>query len=41
MPGGVPLDADDVLTEITQYLEDNFKPVIDADIDGDVVHARP
>ena len=40
MPGGVPLDADDVLTEISQYLEDSFKPVIDADIDGDVVHAR-
>jgi predicted AAA+ superfamily ATPase len=34
MPGGVPLDADEVLSEITQYLEDNFKPVIDADIDG-------
>ncbi|MGH3292456.1 MAG: DUF499 domain-containing protein, partial [Trebonia sp.] len=34
MPGGVPLDADDVLTEISQYLEDSFKPVIDADIDG-------
>ena len=34
MPGGVPLDADDVLSEITQYLEDNFKPVIDTDIDG-------
>jgi Protein of unknown function (DUF499) len=34
LPGGVPLDADDVLTEISQYLEDSFKPVIDADIDG-------
>ena len=34
MPGGVPLDADEVLSEITQYLEDNFKPVIDTDIDG-------
>jgi predicted AAA+ superfamily ATPase len=34
LPGGVPLDADEVLSEITQYLEDNFKPVIDADIDG-------
>ncbi|MGH3166281.1 MAG: Swt1 family HEPN domain-containing protein [Trebonia sp.] len=34
MPGGVPLDADEVQTEITQYLEDRFKPVIDADIDG-------
>jgi predicted AAA+ superfamily ATPase len=35
MPGGVPLDADRVRTELTQYLEDDFKPVIDADIDGD------
>lgn len=35
MPGGVPLDADEVQSEITQYLEDRFKPVIDADIDAD------
>jgi predicted AAA+ superfamily ATPase len=35
MPGGVPLDSDRVRTELTQYLEDDFKPVIDADIDGD------
>ena len=34
MPGGIPLDADEVLSEITQYLEDRFKPVIDTDIDG-------
>ena len=34
LPGGVPLEADDVITEFSQYLEDNFKPVIDADIDG-------
>ena len=34
LPGGVPLDPDEVLSEITQYLEDNFKPVIDTDIDG-------
>ena len=34
MPGGVPLNSNLVLNEITQYLEDNFKPVIDADIDG-------
>ncbi len=34
MPGGVPLDSDRVLSEIAQYLEDNFKPVIDTDIDG-------
>ena len=35
MPGGVPLDDDDVLSEMAQYLEDHFKPVIDTDIDGD------
>jgi len=35
MPGGLPLDADRVQSELTQYLEDNFKPVIDTDIDGD------
>ena len=34
MPGGLPLDEDDVVTEITQYVEDHFKPVIDTDIDG-------
>ncbi|MUL40947.1 ATP-binding protein [Streptomonospora sp. PA3] len=34
MPGSIPLDAHRVRTEISQYLEDNFKPVIDADIDG-------
>jgi hypothetical protein len=35
MPGGVPLDAERVRSELTQYLEDDFKPVIDTDIDGD------
>jgi predicted AAA+ superfamily ATPase len=35
MPGGVPLDAHRVRDELCQYLEDGFKPVIDADIDGD------
>ena len=35
MPGGVPFDYDDVLSEIAQYLEDHFKPVIATDIDGD------
>jgi predicted AAA+ superfamily ATPase len=34
LPGGVPLDDDEVQSEITQYLEDRFKPVIDTDIDG-------
>lgn len=35
MPGGIPLDAERVRSELTQYLEDDFKPVIDTDIDGD------
>jgi len=35
MPGGVPLDSDRVRTELAQYLEDDFKPVLDADIDGE------
>jgi predicted AAA+ superfamily ATPase len=35
MPGGIPLDSERVRGELTQYLEDDFKPIIDADIDGD------
>jgi predicted AAA+ superfamily ATPase len=35
MPGGVPLEAERVRSELTQYLEDDFKPVIDTDIDGE------
>jgi hypothetical protein len=35
MPGGVPLESERVRSELTQYLEDDFKPIIDADIDGD------
>jgi predicted AAA+ superfamily ATPase len=34
LPGGIPLDADDVLKEISQYLEDNFSGVITTDVDG-------
>lgn len=34
MPGSVPLDAIGVRDEIAKYLEDNWKPVVDADIDG-------
>jgi predicted AAA+ superfamily ATPase len=34
MPGGIPLDAHRVRDELCQYLEDGFKPAIDADIDG-------
>ena len=34
MPGSVPLDTQSVLTSLTQYLPDSWKPIIDADIDG-------
>lgn len=34
MPGTVPLAASSVNTDLTQYLEDQWKPIIDADIDG-------
>lgn len=34
LPGVVPLDADSVNTNLTQYLDDNWKPMIDADIAG-------
>lgn len=34
LPASIPLDDSDVFEEITHYLEDNWKPVVDADIDG-------
>ncbi|NDR52645.1 DUF499 domain-containing protein [Actinomyces sp. 565] len=34
LPGNVPLSATTVNTDLTQYLEDRWKPVIDSDIDG-------
>lgn len=34
MPGYVPLGASTVNTDLTQYLEDQWKPIIDSDIDG-------
>ena len=34
MPGSLPLDDPSVLTQISQYLPDSWKPIIDADIDG-------
>ncbi|WOC63396.1 Swt1 family HEPN domain-containing protein (plasmid) [Paenarthrobacter sp. AT5] len=34
LPGTVPLDATTVNTDLTQYLEDQWKPIIDSDIDG-------
>ncbi len=34
MPGSVPLEEQEVMTEITQYLEDQWKVIIDTDVDG-------
>ena len=34
LPGNVPLYATTVNTDLTQYLEDQWKPIIDSDIDG-------
>lgn len=35
LPGTVPLDATTVSTELTQYLEETWSPIIIKDIDGD------
>lgn len=35
LPASVPIDDNAVATELTRHLEDNWKPVIDTDIDGD------
>ncbi len=35
MSGSIPLDEPRVNQVLTQYLEDSWKPIIDADIDGD------
>jgi predicted AAA+ superfamily ATPase len=35
MPSSIPLDDSTVNAGLTQYLEDSWKPIIDADIDGD------
>jgi hypothetical protein len=35
MPGSVPLDLTTVSGELTQYLPDAWKPIVDADIDGE------
>jgi len=34
LPGNVPLASTSVNTDLTQYLEDSWKPIIDSDIDG-------
>lgn len=35
MPGSIPLADPVVTSELTQYLQDNWKAIIDVDIDGD------
>lgn len=34
MPGSVPLDVSAPRDELTQYLEDSWKPILDKDVDG-------
>ena len=34
LPGTVPLDSASVTSELTQYLPDSWKPILDTDIDG-------
>ncbi|MFI8850965.1 DUF499 domain-containing protein [Streptomyces sp. NPDC053499] len=34
MPGDIPLDDRKVISELTHYLEDLWKPIIDTDVDG-------
>jgi hypothetical protein len=34
MPGSIPLATSNVNSELTQYLQDSWKPIIDADVDG-------
>ena len=35
LPGSIPLDDEMVVTELTRTLEDSWKPIVDADVDGD------
>lgn len=35
MSGSVPLNVANVTSELTQYLPDSWKPIVDADVDGD------
>ncbi len=34
MSGSVPLNVSTVTSELTQYLPDSWKPIVDADVDG-------
>jgi predicted AAA+ superfamily ATPase len=40
MPGGIPMSDERVVTELTRNLEDNWKPIIDSEIDGPSSLAR-
>lgn len=35
MPGSIPMSVSSVNSELTQYLQDSWKAIIDADVDGD------
>lgn len=35
LPASIPLNASSVKSELTGYLQDQWKPIIDADVDGD------
>ncbi|HUF10164.1 MAG TPA: Swt1 family HEPN domain-containing protein, partial [Rhodothermales bacterium] len=35
MPGSLPIDDGETMIELTRYLEDAWKPVIEKDVDGD------
>ena len=35
MPGSVPLDALGVRDEVAKYLDDNWKPIVETDVDGE------
>lgn len=34
LPASIPIDEPSILSELTRYLEDNWKPVIEKDVDG-------
>lgn len=40
MPGTIPMDIDAVQNELTRYLEENWRPVIDQEIAGEQSRAR-
>ena len=39
LPSSVPLDDGGVRSEVTRYLDDNWEPIIDQDVDGP--HSTP